>query len=517
MLARIKSAAVLGIDAYLVDVETDIAHGLPSFATVGLPLGAVKEGKERVGAAIANSDFEFPLRRITVNLAPADVRKDGSAFDLPIALGILTATEQLRPSRNGRGQEVPALSDYLVVGELGLEGDIRPVRGALSMALAARASGMRGVVVPIANLAEASVVDHVTVLGARRLRDVADFFAGAGALKRGRATRTPSVLPPRAQRVDFADVRAQEQAKRALEVAAAGAHNLLMIGPPGSGKTMLARRIPTILPPMTLDEALETTKIHSVAGLLPPASSLVRSRPFRAPHHTISEAGLVGGGAVPRPGEVSLAHRGVLFMDELPEFRRRSLDVLRQPLEEGVVHVVRVRAAVSFPARFQLVAAMNPCPCGKHAPGAEESPCECDETAVRRYAGRVSGPLLDRIDMCLDVSPVRWRELRREPRGEPSAVARERVMEARERARARWSGRANADMGVGETGRFCRTSGEAARLLRSAVQRFGLSARAYHRVLRVARTVADLGGAGDLTATHVAEAVQYRASSFESL
>ncbi len=512
MLARIKSAAVLGIDAYLVDVETDIAHGLPSFATVGLPLGAVKEGKERVGAAIANSDFEFPLRRITVNLAPADVRKDGSAFDLPIALGILTATEQLRPSRNGRGQEVPALSDYLVVGELGLEGDIRPVRGALSMALAARASGMRGVVVPIANLAEASVVDHVTVLGARRLRDVADFFAGAGALKRGRATRTPSVLPPRAQRVDFADVRAQEQAKRALEVAAAGAHNLLMIGPPGSGKTMLARRIPTILPPMTLDEALETTKIHSVAGLLPPASSLVRSRPFRAPHHTISDAGLVGGGSYPRPGEVSLAHRGVLFLDELPEFRKNVLEVLRQPLEDGFVTISRAVTSLCYPARFMLAAAMNPCPCGYAGSAARE--CTCAPILVERYLSRVSGPLLDRIDIHLHVPAVPHAELSVDRSGDSSDAIRARVAQARSRQLQRFAGEsglyANAHMGPRDLERFCSVNEEADALLKTAIARLRLSARAYHRILKIARTIADLANSEAVEARHVSEAVQYR-------
>jgi len=503
MLARVTSAAVLGIDAYLVDVETDITFGLPTFATVGLPHGAVKEGRERVNAAIQNAGLSFPLKRITVNLAPADVRKDGSAFDLPIAVGILAASDQIAVDR---------LDRWAVLGELGLDGEIRPVRGALSMALAAAGAGLTGIILPSANVREAAVVEGLDVRGAATLGEVLAHLDGGPPLARAVVDVNALFAERVRDDVDFAEVRGQAHAKRALEVAAAGGHNVLMVGPPGSGKTMLARRLPTILPALSLAEALESTKIHSVAGLLPVGESLLAVRPFRAPHHTISDAGLIGGGAWPRPGEVSLAHHGVLFLDELPEFRRNVLEVLRQPMEDGLVTLSRASTTLSFPARFMLAAAMNPCPCGYH--GDPRRSCVCRSGDVQRYLARVSGPLLDRIDLHLEVPPVGAPDLASHAPGEPSASIRARVARARERQQERFAKRrgvfANAHMTPRDIRTCCRLSDQADALMRTAIQRLGLSARAYHRTLKIARTVADLAGAAAIEPAHVSEAIQYR-------
>lgn len=502
MLAKVSSGAVIGIDAYVVDVEVDISAGLPSFTTVGLPEAAVKESKERVKAAIQNSGYPFPDDRITINLAPADVRKEGTGLDLPIAMGILAALNI-----------VPGdlLSGYVMLGELSLDGRIKPVRGALPAALTAKRSGYAGIMVPRENSREAAVVQNISVLPVTHLAQVVDFYRGLGNISPAKAGpgEFPSPSPDYAD--DFADVMGQEHVKRALEVAAAGAHNLLMIGPPGSGKTMLARRIPSILPPMTFEESLETTRIYSVAGGLERGQALVTHRPFRSPHHTISNAGLIGGGRIPRPGEVSLAHNGVLFLDELPEFKKNVLEVLRQPLEDLSVTISRVNATLTYPASFMLISAMNPCPCGYHGDAAHE--CRCSPTQIDRYLSRISGPLLDRIDIHVEVPAVPYQDLAGGKGGESSAAIRARVSAAREvqTLRFRRSGvHCNAQMGSRHLRRCCALDGDAAALLEAAVNRLGLSARAYHRILKIGRTIADLAGAESMRIDHLSEAIQYR-------
>jgi len=504
MLFRVQSAAVFGIRANPVSVEVDLSSGEKlNFLTVGLPDTAVRESGERVRAALRNCGYYLRAQKITVNLAPADLRKEGSAFDLPIAIGILGALGNLPKE---------PLPEHLFSGELSLDGMVRPVKGALPMAVMARDSGWRHVVVPEANAREAAVVDSVRVYPVRSLAQVVQLLSGQAPWIPLAVDRAQLLAERSSYDVDFRDVKGQYQARRALEVATAGGHNIALIGPPGSGKTMLARRIPTILPPMNFEEAIETTKIHSVAGLLPESKGLVGTRPFRAPHHTISYGGLIGGGTVPRPGEVSLAHNGVLFLDELPEFQRNVLDVLRQPLEDGEVTISRAAMTLTFPARFMLAAAMNPCPCGYFGDSTRE--CHCTPPLIQRYLARISGPLLDRIDLHIQVPAVKYRELSQQETSEESTAVRERILAARRIQNQRLAPfgiYCNAQMTPRTLRRFCRLDSASEKQLETAVTRLGLSARAYDRVLRVSRTIADLEGRESIGASHVAEAIQYRA------
>jgi magnesium chelatase family protein len=500
VLAKVLSSTLLGVDAHRVEVEVDLANGLPMFTTVGLPDASVRESRDRVKAAMANCGFPFPLRRITVNLAPAHLRKAGTAFDLPIALGVLQAAGYIQSGM---------LSRHQVVGELSLDGRVKAVAGALPMAVGALEPGVDGMVVPLENAAEAAVVEDVPVFGVETLAQAIGFFNGTEALPRTVCNVHALFEKKAVYAEDLADVKGQQHVKRALEVAAAGAHNMLLIGPPGSGKSLMARRLPSVLPDMELAEAIETSKIHSIAGLLHRDQALVATRPFRAPHHSTSDAGLIGGGAI--PGEVSLAHNGVLFLDELPEFRRSVLEVLRQPLEDAQVTIARASMALTFPARFMLAAAMNPCPCGYSTD--PQRACHCSAQQLQRYTGRISGPLLDRIDIHVEVPPVHYADLASAAAAEPSAAVRARVNAARQRQRARFAGTGlphNAAMGVRNIRQYCTLDAAGERLLEQAMHRFGLSARAHDRIRKVARTIADLAGADAIGIEHLSEAVQYR-------